>query len=92
MTRKRPLSLDDAPQPKKQQAPIKKLGLVYKANTKKRAYRFRVETIELLEELTAKVNKKTPIKISITQILELLIIDAHKNVPKVLSLLNQHNV
>ena len=84
------LSIENAPNPQKmvEKNLHKKLGLINKDNSKMRSFRLRVETIDALEDLRKKVNKKSNIKISMTQILELLIIDANKNPAKVLEIIN----
>ncbi len=83
------MTFENAPNPKKKpiQQPFRKLNLVYKAKTKPCGYRFRVETIEALNDLTEKLNTKVNIKLSMTNILELLIIDASRNPKKVLELI-----
>jgi|GEM_PF-6912820 len=84
------LSLHELPKSKKS-VDIKpeRLGLINKAKTVSRSFRFRVETVEALSELTAKVNKKSPVKLYTTQILEMLILDAVKNPSKLLEFFNK---
>lgn len=73
------LSIENIPQPKRPEPTFKKLGLIRKAAGKMCTFRFRFEAIEALSDLTAKVNKRSSIKISKTQVLEILVIEAHKN-------------
>jgi hypothetical protein len=66
-----------------------KSGLLTQKSSKMKTYRFRLETIEALEALTQAVNKKMNIKISTTNILELLVRDAAKgDVDKIIRLMN----
>ena len=84
------LSIDSAPMNKKERnKSTEKLGLLTNETTRMKSYRFRVETIDALNCLTKAVNKKTNIKISATNILELLVIDAAKeDIDKIVSLIN----
>lgn len=83
------LTIANIPELKKAQpATPRKLGLIHKEAGKMCSFRLRFEAIEALEELFEKINKRSNIKISRTQILELLVIDAHKNPARINSLLN----
>jgi hypothetical protein len=84
------LSIENAPVVKKREAVKEKLGLISKHKTKMRSFRLRTDTIDTLHELTKAVNNKTNIKISATNIIELLIRDAAKEGgEKIIQLINQ---
>lgn len=89
------LSIEDAPITKKRSndRPEKKLGLVYRKPSKMQSYRLRLETIDALKDLTKAANKHSNLKLSATNILELLILDASKaNVDKVLKLIRNNDI
>jgi hypothetical protein len=78
------LSIDDAPVTKKPSIEKpSKLGLINKSKTKMCAFRLRVETIDALLEFAKKINKKSKIKLSKTQVLELIILEGIKNPNKI---------
>jgi len=84
------LSIENAPVVKKRKIVKEKLGLISKHKTKMRSFRLRTDTIDILHELTKTVNKKANIKISATNIIELLIRDAAKEGgEKIIQLINQ---
>lgn len=72
------LSIKSAPVTRKTTTVKEKLGLISKEKSKMRSFRLRVDTIEALNTLTQAVNNKANIKISATNILELLIREAVK--------------
>ena len=78
------LSIENAPEEKKLEKPIKKLGIINKSKTKNKTYRMRIEVIEALEEIKNKVSKKVNIPMPVTQIIEILILDAVKNPSKLI--------
>lgn len=84
------LSISNAPVIKKEETVKEKLGLISTHKTKMRSFRFRTDTIEMLNELTSAVNENTNIKISATNIIELLVRDAAKESgEKIIHLINQ---
>jgi hypothetical protein len=89
------LAIEDAPITKKRadDKPEKKLGLVYRKPSKMQSYRLRLDTIDALKDLTVEVNKHTNLKLSATNIIELLIRDAAKgNVDRVLKLIRNNDI
>jgi hypothetical protein len=94
-TNRTKLSIDDAPITKKRgdDKPEKKLGLIYRKPSKMQSFRFRLDTIDALKDLTSHVNKHSNLKLSATNILELLILDAAKgNVDRVLKLIRNTDI
>jgi hypothetical protein len=84
------LSISSAPVTKKTSSVKEKLGLISKEKTKMRSFRLRLDTIEILHELTENVNKTANIKISATNIIELLIREAAKEGgDKIITLINK---
>lgn len=84
------LTLDMMPKMRKKEDAYthKRLGLIKKSKTISKTFRLRVDTNEMLTELAEKVNKKLKInKINRTQVLELLIIDAHANTSRIIEIL-----
>jgi hypothetical protein len=90
LTGKTSLSIKSAPVTKKTTTVKEKLGLVSKEQSRMRSFRLRVDTIEALHQLTQDVNQKANIKISATNILELLIREAVKeDGDKIIHLINK---
>lgn len=85
---RKPFVIENIPQPKKEISKVRKLGLIKGAAGKMCTFRLRYEAIEGLAELAEKVNKKTKIKVSKTQVLEVLIMDALKSPSHLVSILN----